>query len=121
MIHPQAVVPSFSATAGLNLSPTSRSSSRRVSMSGLSVVSSVSLTSMQKFDLSSLSVSDSPLAVLSLVLLFGTEISLCPFSSEVSQSDKHPRIDQMSLRECDSVLLVLLVSHTSEANEGKAT
>ena len=62
MNRPLAIVPSFSATAGPNLSPTSRCSSRRVNMSGSSVVSSASLTSTQKVDSSSLSVCDSPLS-----------------------------------------------------------
>ena len=60
--RPLAIVPSFSATVGPNLSPTSRSSSRRVNISGSSVISSASLTSTQKFDSSSLSVCDLPLA-----------------------------------------------------------
>ena len=61
-----------------------------------------------------------PLAVPPLVLLFGTGLSLCPFSSDVSRSDKHPRIVQMFLRDSDTVLLVLSVSRTSETNEAEA-
>ena len=61
-----------------------------------------------------------PLAVPPLVLLFGTGLSLCPFSSEGSGSDKHPRIVQMFLRDSDTVLLVLSVSRTSETNEAEA-
>ena len=140
--RPLAIVPSFSATAGPTLSHTSRSSSRTVDMSGSSVVSSGSLTSTQKFDSLSLSVYDSllaesrsirpplaasvpvcispPLAVPTLVLLFGTGLSLCPFSSDVSRSDKHPRIVQMFLRDSDTILLVPSVSHTSETNETEA-